>query len=276
MIIRIGKLIISFFYLQFLFFNKLFCKFLNIECPGKCITIYYHSIKGLHKSRFSKQLDILLKWTTPVPSNYSGFLERNKNYSVITFDDGFISLYNNAIPELTRRNIPFTIFFPTNFLGEKPAWDIEEKNKDDEEYVMDKNKILEINPDLVTIGSHSVNHPDFNHISPEEALYEFRESKKYLEYLIKRDVTTFSFPYGKYNKELVSQALGAGYKRLFTIDPDYSLKTPNEQVTGRIWTDPSDWKLEYWLKINGAYCWQIHVQRLKNNFNKINLKKNNA
>ena len=37
----------------------------------------------------------------------------------ISFDDGFISLLSNANPEFEKRNIQFSIFFPTSYIEGK-------------------------------------------------------------------------------------------------------------------------------------------------------------
>ena len=47
----------------------------------------------------------------------------------------------------------------------------------------------------------------------------------------------------------------AGYEGLFAILPELAFTDPQEFVTGRVGVNPSDWALEFRLKILGAYRW---------------------
>jgi len=40
----------------------------------------------------------------------------------VTFDDGFVSVVDNALPELEARRIPMTFFVPTGSWGQRPCW----------------------------------------------------------------------------------------------------------------------------------------------------------
>jgi hypothetical protein len=73
----------------------------------------------------------------------------------------------------------------------------------------------------------------------------------------------FSFPHGEYNQTHVQLARQAGYERIFTIMPLLAFSEPQEFVTGRVWTAPTDWRLEFRLKMMGAYCWLPFVFSLK-------------
>lgn len=65
----------------------------------------------------------------------------------------------------------------------------------------------------------------------------------------------FSFPYGSFNEALVNCAMEAGYERVFTVLPDLAFSDPAEFVTPRVRVDPTDWDLEFRLKVLGAYRW---------------------
>ena len=70
-----------------------------------------------------------------------------------------------------------------------------------------------------------------------------------------REIRLFSFPYGAENDRLVDLCREAGYERVFTILPRLALLDPQEYVTGRVVVDPTDWPLEFRLKLLGAYRW---------------------
>jgi peptidoglycan/xylan/chitin deacetylase (PgdA/CDA1 family) len=163
----------------------------------------------------------------------------------------------NALPELQKRGIPATLFLPTGSWGERPAWIKSASHPFWQERMMSREElqILAAEP-LVTIGSHTVSHPNLLQVSVREASRELAASKAELENLLGRHVEWLSFPHGAYDASLVRLALGAGYRRVFTIEPALVDPLQPGVVNGRVAADPDDWPLEFFLKIHGAYRWQ--------------------
>ncbi len=116
---------------------------------------------------------------------------------------------------------------------------------------------------LVTIGSHTVSHPNLLQVSVREATRELAASKAELENLLSRQVEWFSFPHGAYDASLVRLAVEAGFRRLFTIEPTLVDPLRPGVVNGRVAADPDDWPLEFFLKIHGAYRWQAHSKNTR-------------
>jgi hypothetical protein len=50
---------------------------------------------------------------------------------------------------------------------------------------------------------------------------------------------------------------------VFTVEPTVGFKRPNEFVCGRIVVDPDDWRVEFILKLTGAYNWRSPVFALR-------------
>jgi peptidoglycan/xylan/chitin deacetylase (PgdA/CDA1 family) len=84
---------------------------------------------------------------------------------------------------------------------------------------------------------------------------ELRESKAQLERLLQRRVTLFSFPFGAFSEESVELCREAGYERVFTTLPEGVFETQAQFACGRVRVDPTDWLLEFYLKVVGAYRW---------------------
>lgn len=57
-------------------------------------------------------------------------------------------------------------------------------------------KCIDFPSELITIGAHTVNHPSLSRLSYEEQEYEILTSKKELERIFKREIKTFSYPFG--------------------------------------------------------------------------------
>ncbi len=106
-----------------------------------------------------------------------------RHMAVLTFDDGFASVYTQAAPCLAGNNVPFVAYVTSGYLGK-------------EGYLSRTQlKALAANP-LCTIGSHLVTHPMTRFLSPEELKRELLESRLTLERLTGKPVTHLAFPYG--------------------------------------------------------------------------------
>lgn len=220
------------------------------------VVVYYHSIPYDEIDRFKEQLRILNKITTPIPLEYDGPFDSKKRYSIVTFDDAFKSVISNGIPELVRYKIPCTIFIPAGQLDKKPEWLKNPSHKDKYEMVSSVEELLSIPRGVVTFGSHTVNHRDLRQLGYEEACTEIKESKKMLELKLEREIRYFSFPYGSFDSTLAEYCYEVGYSQVFSIAPESPVEPLRKSVKGRIKVDPSDWRIEFVLKILGGYGWR--------------------
>ncbi len=260
---RIIKLIFSALYFIWLKIKRFFARLFGLKLSPICVAFYYHSIFDNEKNNFAKQMKLLKKKSNVIPSDYSGKLESNKLYSIITFDDGFENLIKNAVPVLEENQFPFTIFFISDYFGKKPEWNFEGEHPDMNEKIMTVKQMNSLPQNLITIGSHSVSHNMLTSHLEDDLVYELEESKSKLEKLSGRKVETIAFPNGEYNNFIVQKSFAAGYKRVFTIEPKLALQSENEKITGRVWANGNDWYPEFWLKVHGAYSGLAKIFELK-------------
>jgi peptidoglycan/xylan/chitin deacetylase (PgdA/CDA1 family) len=226
---------------------------------ARCVILYYHDIPKEYQKQFARQMDILLKLCRPIRCTEIPYFEEGHNYVGITFDDGFISFKEVALRELECRRLPATIFIPTEFLGNAPGW-----LSSSSERLMTPAEIGEIaKNNLITIGSHGVSHRPFTRMLLNEVKLELMESRSVLESLTGNKVTSFSFPHGAYSTECLKMAKEAGYSLIFSIQPHCAFESDDEHITGRVKVHPLDWRLEFVLKVVGAYRWLPYAIRLK-------------
>lgn len=121
---------------------------------------------------------------------------------ILTFDDGYKNFYQNAYPELKKREMVGTVFVIVNDIG---------KN----EYMNEK-EIKEVSSNGIEIGSHTLSHPDLSKSPSNKAQEEISNSKKTLESLIGNDIISFCYPSGKFSEETVKSVKEAGYKYAVT------------------------------------------------------------
>ena len=220
-----------------------------------CVVIYYHAITPADRPRFARQMDSLLRLAKPVPCTLAALPGSGAHYCAVTFDDGFVSVLENALPELEARNIPAAFFVPTGSLGGPPAW-VKPSSPASHQRVLSADQLAAVKDHrLLTIGSHSVTHLNFLELDLAQARLELERSKAQLESILGRKVGLFSFPHGECDAATVGLARAAGYARVFTINPCNAFTGPNNFVIGRVLADPADWPLEFRLKVLGAYRW---------------------
>jgi peptidoglycan/xylan/chitin deacetylase (PgdA/CDA1 family) len=236
------------------------CRLLGKKPNGTGIVVYYHSVPHLYRAQFEEQMRLVSSHTRTVALDGLNHLPAGSRCVAITFDDALESVMENAVPVLHRLEIPATVFVVTDMLGTNPEWGKSYYSAD--ERVMSAEQLRNL-PELISVGSHSLTHPDLALVSAEEASREIIRSREKLELLLQRPVTMFGFPYGSFNNATLRHCREAGYQRVFTTEPTLIPQDASEFVVGRVAVDPWDWRLEFWLKIFGAYCWQPYATAAK-------------
>ncbi len=136
-----------------------------------------------------------------------------KNKSVvITFDDGDVSIYNNAFPVLKKFRFPFSVFIYTNVVQEGP-------------HAMKWSHMKQLLDYGAEIGSHSVSHSNLQRRLKDESdeqylarlRHELVDSKNLLESSLGVPVRYFAYPYGRYNRTVKEEAVKAGYEAILTV-----------------------------------------------------------
>jgi peptidoglycan/xylan/chitin deacetylase (PgdA/CDA1 family) len=237
--------------------DRFLSRLIGRAARSSCVVVYYHSVDAALRARFAKQMDQLLSYAKPIAANEATTLQPGTRHVAVTFDDGFKNFYECALPELVKRGIPATMFVITDVIGKTfgPAGYVQE--------VMSLEQIRALPESLVTIGSHTLTHPLLPSINLDQAKREIALSRTKLEEQLHRRIVVFSFPYGGFNQQLVEICHEAGYQRVFSTLPYFAFKEPREFVTGRVRVDPTDWPLEFRLKLAGAYRWLPWAFELK-------------
>jgi peptidoglycan/xylan/chitin deacetylase (PgdA/CDA1 family) len=229
----------------------------------RLIILYYHAVPSVLRQSFARQLDMLVQRAKVVPAEYHEAVSATAHNVAITFDDAFVSVIENALPELRARNLPATVFVPAGSLGRQPFWEIEDSSTDAGEVIASAEILRGLPSHLVNLGAHSLTHPRLSQIPTEEARREIAGSGELMRDLFGINVRTFAFPYGDYNTATVELCRDAGYERVFTIVPCPVDPASGEFVRGRTAVHPSDGRLEFYLKMSGAYAWMRHASAAK-------------
>lgn len=123
----------------------------------------------------------------------------------LTFDDGWESDYRIAFPLLLDNGMKATFFVTT-------GW-IDKKNH------LKKSWIREMSEQGMEIGSHGTSHRYLTKLPLEEVHEELYSSKRELEDILGREISSVSIPGGEHNSEVINIARKAGYKLIATSRP---------------------------------------------------------
>jgi len=133
----------------------------------------------------------------------------------VTFDDGYESLPDKALPVLEELNIPVAVFIPTGCIGQANTWDYSYFYQPLKH--LDTGRIKEIADRGVTVGSHGMTHTDLTALPERRLKLEMKQSRNILEDITGRKVLYVSYPFGRFDDRVESAALEAGYERGFSM-----------------------------------------------------------
>lgn len=262
LLFRIVKLSISVVFLGYVWLGRGFRRLLARPEPATCIILYYHSVPSKYRPAFAEQMEMVARLSRPVKIDGSPILLPGTRYTAITFDDGFEDAVENAVPELVMRRIPGLFFITTGFLGEVAEWwpdPAPERNR----RIATPEQLRQLPVEWISIGAHTLTHPRLSQLDEMDARREILEPRRRLETLLGRTIETFSFPHGDFNDTLVRWCREAAYKRVFTTQPKNAFQDSDEFVVGRVKAEPTDWNLEFRLKLLGGYLWMPWASALK-------------
>jgi peptidoglycan/xylan/chitin deacetylase (PgdA/CDA1 family) len=142
---------------------------------------------------------------------------------VITFDDGFRNVLENAAPILRENNFRAIQFIIHDLMGATNRWDPAEP----QEPLMTKGEVTEWLRAGHEIGSHTLTHPDLTTLAPAQLRREIVDSKKALEDAFGVSIRHFCYPFGKLNPQVAGVVQEAGYETGCTIQFGFASSATN-------------------------------------------------
>jgi peptidoglycan/xylan/chitin deacetylase (PgdA/CDA1 family) len=160
----------------------------------------YLSGNGYHAVTVA-QLTAIMSGREPAPAD---------NLVALTFDDAYVDFQTTALPLLAEYGMPATLFVPTAYVGGKSGWMIHENEGD--RPVLSWSAIAEVAASgMIEIGSHSHSHPQFDRLPTERLAGETVRPKELLEDKLGKAVTSFAYPFGRFDRRAHEAVAAAGY-----------------------------------------------------------------
>jgi len=200
----------------------------DVSEPGD----FQHStLYSTSPASFREQVEFLARHFELVPLDaiLSQKLEsRGKSCASITFDDGFLSVKQTAMPYLNARGISFAVFVNRMAMVENRLLNESEDGKLErtgaEKVFLDEDDVRSMVCNGVTIGSHTATHRKLA-ACDEQALHEeIDENKIYLEQVTGQPVRHLALPFGKrehYNEHVLAHCREAGHEFIFSTNPTW-------------------------------------------------------
>jgi peptidoglycan/xylan/chitin deacetylase (PgdA/CDA1 family) len=149
---------------------------------------------------------------------------------VLTFDDGLLSQYTNAVPVLGDLGVPAVFFVLPGFA-------------DGVHRYMSFEQLQALAQAGFEVESHTCNHPNLPLLArrnPDAFFAELQDCKQQLEDLIDAPVDYVAYPSGAYDPAVLDAVARFGYRAAFTTRLSAVLPATSPYTLPRIRYDPSD------------------------------------
>jgi len=249
---------------------------------GRVVVLCYHGVtarpspgpddpKGLHvnRNRFAAHLAFLDRHYNLI--SLSDYLNARKsgrrlpNYSaVLTFDDGFRNFLTAAVPLLTERKIPATVFLITDNAGRENGNKRNQKwvPEDDQRYLSwDEARTLKEEHGF-EFGSHTCSHSRLLTLSVDDTERELLHSFNDLVANLAVDKPTLSYPKGEYSQLLAADARKLGYACAVTTDRGNNEVDCDLFALGRTLIGDHDDLASLAVRVSGLREWIVRVSSL--------------
>ncbi len=191
-------------------------------------------ITRLAPARFRTVLDAISTSGLPVAGRGADPLAAGSRI-LLTFDDGFESISQHALPELSGRGWGAIVFLIAGSVGKNDDWDVRLLGR--KRPMMTWNDIKSWAADGMEFGSHTRSHADLTALSPRALRAELADSKSQLEQQLARPVRFLAYPYGRHNAQVRDAVAEAGYAAAFSTggrlwDGHSPLEIPRVGING--------------------------------------------
>jgi len=136
------------------------------------------------------------------------------NRPIVSFDDGYTDTYETAFPILAEQGLTGQVFVITDAIGKPNSWDA---NFFGAFHHIELSQIRDLVNAGWKIGSHTKTHRALTVLSPRALHEELQSSKHFLEDAIGQAVTSISFPFGKFNDQVLDACRAVGYEQAISI-----------------------------------------------------------
>jgi peptidoglycan/xylan/chitin deacetylase (PgdA/CDA1 family) len=132
---------------------------------------------------------------------------------VLTFDDGYADLIEEALPIMIEQGFPATLFATTGWLRGAARY----AAGTPPDRMLSWGQVAELSSAGVEIGAHSHSHSQLDQLSEPRLRVELASSKRLLEDRLGHPVCSLAYPYGYSSKRVRAVARQIGYSQAAVV-----------------------------------------------------------
>jgi peptidoglycan/xylan/chitin deacetylase (PgdA/CDA1 family) len=232
--------------------------------PGRVTVITYHGVGDCARSadpyrlwmpvrHFRQHMEFLARHRcvvgldevcTPSPSPSPS----PKPAVAITFDDGYRSILETAMPLLQAHGFPATIFVPSGWLGRDMGWEPMAANHRPLP-IVSGDELAAFERGGIRVASHGHAHVRLGEVTDEDIDADLSASVATLSGALGRHPGTLAYPFGSHSPAARQAARRAGFRAAFSIGQRRQGRFAEERVTIR----PDDSLPLFAFKTSGHY-----------------------
>ncbi|HWN10318.1 MAG TPA: polysaccharide deacetylase family protein [Pyrinomonadaceae bacterium] len=199
----------------------------DISDPG---SPQYSPLYSTQVQRFKAQVEMIAKHfhLVSLEEVVKEHPQENRRLASITFDDGFASVKDEAMPYLGLKGIPFSVFVNSMAVKHNRLFygpDVPDINRSyDRKVFLDEADIKGLAAKGIDIGSHSSTHKVLAECDQATLKEEILENKLYIESLTNKAVKHFALPFGKkehYDERVLEECRLAGHEFIYSTNPTF-------------------------------------------------------
>jgi peptidoglycan/xylan/chitin deacetylase (PgdA/CDA1 family) len=146
-------------------------------------------------------------WRTITLGEMIARIRSGKNFKektcVLTFDDGYESVYSLAWPVLQRYKFTATVFLITGHCGKTNQWP-GQPDTVAVENLLSWEQVRELSANSIEFGAHTSSHASLTNLTPDKLVEELANSKEAIERHTGTPCKVFAYPYGDFNSAVVN------------------------------------------------------------------------
>jgi peptidoglycan/xylan/chitin deacetylase (PgdA/CDA1 family) len=231
---------------------------------SEVLVLCYHAVSSTWGAKlavtpasFERQLTKLLeRGFAGATFTESVLRPRQSRTLAVTFDDGYLSVLEQAEPILSKLGLPATVFVPTAFMERRQRlmWDgidhwaatqhageLQGLRWADLRYLIGRGW---------EIGSHTRTHARLTRLDDTALRAELQESRRECTEHLGTVCTAISYPYGDVDERVADAARDAGYVAAGRLSSDLAPSGPLRWPRVGIYHRDRPWR--YWLKANSG------------------------
>ena len=229
----------------------------------KLVIIYYHEIVDSHGYSYQKKdignFEMEMRYLFEHRDKYKiisfkDFLNGNYSLSktnlIISFDDGFRSVLENAHPILEKYGFPYSIYLATSYV-------------DKDSFLSLKDIVFLKRSGLVEFEAHTHNHIDCKRAPLSKIEDEINLSNEYFQTHIGEKPNVFCYPYGKFSLKTQKFFLKNDFYDLMLGSFYGTIKKRSKRTLPRVGISNNDSLKTFVRKIDGKLNFKGKLQKLR-------------